>query len=124
MLFIYIDSDVEENKRVMEFFGLSEKDVPTYRVIKMAENMAKFKPEGQDLSAEAVTKFAAGVMSGEIARHLMSEEIPEDWNKNPVTVLVGKNFKEVAFDSTKKVFVEFCEFFTPHSAHLKSHFFY
>lgn len=110
MLFIYIDSDVEENKRVMEFFGLSGDDVPTYRVIKMAENMAKFKPEEQDLSAEAVTKFAQGVLSGEVARHLMSEPVPEDWNKGPVAVLVGKNFKEVAFDSTKKVFVEFCEF--------------
>ena len=94
----------------MEFFGLSGDDVPTYRVIKMAENMAKFKPEEQDLSAEAVTKFAQGVLSGEVARHLMSEPVPEDWNKGPVAVLVGKNFKEVAFDSTKKVFVEFCEF--------------
>jgi len=116
MLFIYIDSDVEENKRVMEFFGLSAEDVPTYRVIKMAENMAKFKPEGQDLSAEAVTKFAQGVLSGEVARHLMSEAVPEDWNKGPVAVLVGKNFKEVAFDSTKKVFVEF---YAPWCGHCK-----
>jgi len=118
MLFIYIDSDVEENKRVMEFFGLSGDDVPTYRVIKMAENMAKFKPEEQDLSAEAVTKFAQGVLSGEVARHLMSEPVPEDWNKGPVAVLVGKNFKEVAFDSTKKVFVEFYAPWCEHSHQL------
>merc|ERR1712096_579807 len=61
-------------------------------------------------------KFAQGVLSGEVARHLMSEPVPEDWNKGPVAVLVGKNFKEVAFDSTKKVFFEF---YAPWCGHCK-----
>ena len=37
----------------------------------------------------------------------MSEEIPEDWDKEDVKVLVSKNFDQVARDVTKDVLVEF-----------------
>jgi hypothetical protein len=40
----------------------------------------------------------------------MSEEVPSDWDSKPVKTLVGKNFKEVALDKSKGVFVEFCKF--------------
>uniref|UniRef100_H2ZN99 protein disulfide-isomerase n=1 Tax=Ciona savignyi TaxID=51511 RepID=H2ZN99_CIOSA len=103
--------------RVMEFFGLAESDIPSYRIIKMSENMAKFKPDSPDLTTEAISAFTSKVVDGKVDRHLMSAELPEDWNKNPVTVLVGSNFQDVAYDKKKKVFVEF---YAPWCGHCKS----
>ncbi len=41
--------------------------------------------------------------------HLNTEDVPEDWDAEPVKVLVGKNYDEVTSDKTRNVFVEFCE---------------
>lgn len=59
MLFVYINVDVEDNSRVTEFFGLTKDDVPTVRIINMTEqDMAKFKPEFETFTAEALRQFA------------------------------------------------------------------
>ena len=61
----------------------------------------------------AVLVLMAWVFLPPLQPHLLSEEIPEDWNKGPVTVLVAKNFEEVALDTAKNVFVEFCKCLGP-----------
>ena len=64
MLFIFINVDEEDNVRVLEFFGLAPKDCPTYRYIHLGEDMLKFKPDTDDITADALTTFIGSILDG------------------------------------------------------------
>ncbi|XP_034951846.1 protein disulfide-isomerase [Chelonus insularis] len=116
ILFVTINADEDDHERILEFFGMTKADVPAMRIIKLEQDMAKFKPENPDLSGENVMEFVTAFHDGKLKRHLLTQDLPEDWNKNPVKVLVGTNFHEVAFDKSKSVLVEF---YAPWCGHCK-----
>lgn len=116
ILFVSINADEEDHQRILEFFGMKKEEVPAMRIIQLQEDMAKFKPENADLTAENIEAFVQKFLDGKLKQHLLSQEAPEDWNKTPVWTLVASNFDEVAMDKSKDVFVEF---YAPWCGHCK-----
>ena len=116
LFFPLLDTDEEDHKRILEFFGIKEDELPGMRIIKLAEDMAKYKPESGSLDEDNVRGFVQAYLDGKLKQHLLSEDVPEDWDAQPVKVLVGKNFEEVAKDVNKHVLVEF---YAPWCGHCK-----
>ena len=72
------------------------------------EGNAKYMAEkNTKYDRNAVMAFIKKFLNKELTKSLKSEEISPDWDKEPVKILVGKNFDEVAKDKSKHVFVEF-----------------
>ena len=103
LLFVTINTDLDDHKRILEFFGITEDELPTFRAVKLGEDKAKFKPEDDSINAENIATFVADFIEGKLKQHLMSEDIPQGWDKEGVKVLVGKNFHEVAMNPEKDV---------------------
>lgn len=113
---VHINIDDESHERILSFFGINKEECPTYRVIELDDSVVKFKPEAVEFAFESMKSFINDAIDRKIKPYLQSDEVPENWDAEPVKVLVGKNFDSVARDPTKAVFVEF---YAPWCGHCK-----
>ncbi len=116
-MFVIVDLDEDDNRRVIEFLGLKGETFPAMRIIQMKENdIVKYKPEKPGIDEEGVGSFVRDYLDDKVPIHYLTEKLSEDWDKKPVKVLTGSNFDEVAFDKSKNVLVEF---YAPWCGHCK-----
>ena len=87
MQFVVIDTDEDDNRRVVEFLGLKEEAMPTMRIIQMKEtDIIKYKPESTAIEEENIRGFIEDFNEGKVPVHYLSEKTPEDWDSKPVKV--------------------------------------
>jgi len=110
-------SDVKEGiqKRLADFVGVADKDLPVVFLVNPQAELQKYKLEGE-ITADSIKGLFNEWKAGTLKRHLKTEEVPEANNEH-VRTLVGKNFNEVVLDETKDVLVEF---YAPWCGHCKS----
>nr|XP_057922232.1 protein disulfide-isomerase A2 isoform X2 [Doryrhamphus excisus]XP_057922241.1 protein disulfide-isomerase A2 isoform X2 [Doryrhamphus excisus] len=113
MLFITIDVTLPLSF-VLDYFGVSAAQAPTARLMNMDAGK-KFTVDAEDL-VSSLPRLCQDVLDGTAKPYYRSQDVPDDWNEEPVKVLVGKNFESVALDPTKNVFVEF---YAPWCGHCK-----
>ncbi|NWS14867.1 PDILT protein, partial [Pachyramphus minor] len=96
ILFILVNTNEGRNGRIFEYFRIRDIDVPAVRILNLTSD-AKYKMPADEVTVENVREFCQSYLNGRAKVHLSSEEIPEDWDKMSVKVLVGKNFNSIVF---------------------------
>lgn len=101
-------------KRLGDFIGVKDSEVPTVRIVVPGPSMKKFTMT-EEITVENLVKFFDDFTAGKLTNILKSEPIPET-NDKAVKVVVGKSFNDVVMDETKDVLVKF---YAPWCGHCK-----
>lgn len=108
VLLININTDEDDHERIMAFFRIKKEGIPTMRLTHMVDGVTKkYKPFFADLSPDYIRSFVEDGLNGKLQEDLLSQDLPEDWDKAPVKTLVSTNFEEVVSNTDKDVFVAF-----------------
>lgn len=79
VLFVSINSDEEDHQRIIEFFGMKKDEIPAMRLIRLEEDMAKYKPQKPELTKDNIKSFVQDFIDGKL-------KVSNDWDVK-ITVL-------------------------------------
>ncbi|NXJ77059.1 PDILT protein, partial [Trogon melanurus] len=96
IMFVLVNTNETRNGRVFEYFRIRDIDVPAVRILNLTSN-AQYKMPADEVTVKNLKEFCQSYLNGKAKLHRSSEEIPKDWDKRPVKVLVGKNFNRIVF---------------------------
>ena len=66
LIFVSIDTDLDDNERILDFFGLKKEEAPALRLIRLDEDMTKYKPEKCDFSEDCIRNFIQSYLDGKL----------------------------------------------------------
>jgi protein disulfide-isomerase A1 len=123
LLFVSVDPKGEGNDKILQYFGVTDANIPTAAIVKMGDaGMKKFMfadagVAGGDLG-EGLGEFLAAFKKGALKPSLKSQPIPAPDATSDVRVLVGKNFDAEVLEGPEKLAL--VEFYAPWCGHCKS----
>lgn len=92
-----------------------EEKWPAVAIQDFVKNQKFTHPQDKAITKKTFTKFVEDYASGKLEPSIKSEAIPEE--QGPVSVVVGKNYKDIVLDNSKDVLVEF---YAPWCGHCKN----
>jgi protein disulfide-isomerase A1 len=66
VLFVLIDAKKEDSSRIMEFFTLTESQLPAVRLIYLSDDMKRYHPETEEIVEDKLTEFVQNYLDGKL----------------------------------------------------------
>ncbi|KAF6762274.1 disulfide isomerase [Ephemerocybe angulata] len=86
--------------------NLPETKWPSFVIQDLQKQLKYPLDQSKEVTTDSLKEIVEQFVAGSLQPQLKSQAVPET-QEGPVTILVGKNFEELAFDESKDVFVEF-----------------